>query len=291
MSAVAASRAREVLGIRTVVMMGIPEGLHPLPEQYRVERVSGWDALDAALEGAPPAVAVLADPYAEQPPDGGLSPRLRELMARHPAISFVAALELVPERMPDIQALLDWEVCEIADLGLESSPSGLAARLRGAHARPLKRRVEAILSRYASDHALTLIRAACEVAVDGGDAGDLARRFGVSPRTLTGWCAREGLPAPRRLQAWMRVLLAATLLEEAGRSVVNAARGAGYATDHALRRAMRELVGGDPATLPREALFAAATERFNDELHASRERERERKRKHRRAAGRGVYAD
>ncbi|HEX2202257.1 MAG TPA: helix-turn-helix domain-containing protein [Longimicrobium sp.] len=291
MSAVAAAPAREVLGIRTVMVMGLPDDLRPLPEQYRVEPVAGWDALDAALEGAPPAVAVLADPYAEQPQDGGPAPRLRELIVKHPSIPFVAALELLPERMPDIQALLDWGVCEIADLGLESSPSGLAARLRGAHARPLKRRVEAILSRYASDHALTLVRAACEVAVDGGDAGDLARRFGVSPRTLTGWCAREGLPAPRRLQAWVRVLLAAALLEERGRSVVNAARGAGYATDHALRRAMRELAGGDPATLPREALFPAAAQRFNDELHASRERERERKRRSLRTTGRGVYAE
>lgn len=291
MSAIAAAPAREVLGIRTVLAMGLPEGLHPLPEQYRVERVSGWDALDAALEGAPPAVAVLADPYEDQPPDGGPSPRLRELIVRHPAIPFVAALELTPERMPDIQAILDWGICELADLDLERGPAALAARLRGAHARPLKRRVEDVVSRYASEHALTLIRAACEVAVDGGDAGDLARRFGVSPRTLTGWCAREGLPAPRRLQAWTRVLLAATLLEETGRSVVNAARCAGYATDHALRRAMRDLVGADPATLARDALFAAAAQRFNDELHAFRERERERTRRHRRAFGRGVYAD
>jgi transposase-like protein len=76
----------------------------------------------------------------------------------------------------------------------------------------------------------------------------------------------------------MRVLLAAWLLEEPGRSVLNAARSAGYANDHALRRAMRELAGGDPSTLPREQLFETAAARMNDELRVLRERLRERRR-------------
>jgi hypothetical protein len=74
------------------------------------------------------------------------------------------------------------------------------------------------------------------------------------------------------------VLLAATLLEEDGRSVVNVARCAGYATDHALRRAMRELAGGDPSTVERTRLFDRAAERFNAELREHRERVREQRR-------------
>jgi hypothetical protein len=82
---------------------------------------------------------------------------------------------------------------------------------------------------------------------------------------------------PRRLLAWMRVMLSAPLREE-GRSVVNASRGAGYATDHALRRAMRELIGGDPSSLQRMEIFPLAIRTFNEELWKLREEARQRKR-------------
>jgi methylphosphotriester-DNA--protein-cysteine methyltransferase len=166
----------------------------------------------------------------------------------------------------------------VVDLDLENTPTALVPRLRGAHARPLKRRIEKLLSPYASTDAATLLHAASEVAVDGGGAPELAERYGVESRTVAAWCRREALPPPRRLLAWTRVLLAAVLLEEAERPVLNAARGAGYASDHALRRAMRDLVGGDPSTMPRDTIIKRATERFNDELHHLREAVRERRR-------------
>jgi methylphosphotriester-DNA--protein-cysteine methyltransferase len=175
-------------------------------------------------------------------------------------------------------ALYEWGVSEVLDLLLETSPGAVWQRLRATRARPLKRRVEGVLSSYASEYARNLVRAACEAAVDGGGAPELAALFGVEPRTASAWCRREGLPPPRRLLAWMRVLLAATLLEEDGRSVVNVARAAGYATDHALRRAMRELAEGDPSTVARGRLFEQAAERFNSELRECREHVREQRR-------------
>ncbi|HEU0052558.1 MAG TPA: helix-turn-helix domain-containing protein, partial [Longimicrobium sp.] len=123
------------------------------------------------------------------------------------------------------------------------------------------------------------------LTADAGAAGDLARRLNMRPRTLAGACAREGLPAPRRLQAWMRVLLGAALLEEPGRSVVNAARGAGYANDTALRRALRDMAG--PQALVRGKAFDTCARGFTDELRELRERARERRRAARpRGAGR-----
>src|SRR5215207_4338945 len=229
-----------------------------LPDEYRARFVDGWDALAAALEGATPSVTVLADPYLGRTPSQGPSPRLRELMWRRPSIPLLAAMPLREEWAEHASALYAWGVSEVLDLLLETSPGAVWQRLRATRARPLKRRVEEALSGYASEYARNLVRAAC----------------GVAPRTASAWCRREGLPAPRRLLAWMRVLLAATLLEEDGRSIVNVARAAGYATDHALRRAMRELAGGDPSTVARERLFEQAAERFNSELRECRERVR-----------------
>ncbi|HSU14200.1 hypothetical protein [Longimicrobium sp.] len=245
---------------------------------YQPRWFNGWDDLAEAMATAPPATTVLADAYLGSAPGEGPSPRIRELLEWRPSIPLVAALPLKPERAADLRALFGWGVSQVLDLVLETRPAAVQARLRDARARPLKRRVEAILSAYASENARNLLRAACEAAVEGGGAPEMAALFGADPRTVAGWCRREGLPAPRRLLAWMRVLLAASLLEERGRSIVNSARGAGYATDHALRRAMRELVDGDPSTIARKELFGRAADRFNAELRDLREEARERRR-------------
>ena len=265
---------------RTVLVLDAPllRVYRQLPGEYRLRTVHGWDALEAAMADAAPSTVALVDPYTGQRRGDPPSPRLRELLWRRPSVPVVAALVLGAECVDDLVALRDWGVSEVLDLDLETTPHALLPRLRGAHARPLKRRVDRVLSQYVSLDAAQMVYAACEVAADGGGAPELAARFGVEPRTVAAWCRREALPPPRRLQAWVRVLLAAALLEEPGRSVLNAARSSGYANDHALRRAMRDLAGGDPATLPRERLFAAAAERFNHELRELREKARERRR-------------
>ncbi len=246
--------------------------------EYRARAVASWEALDDALEMAAPSTIAIVDPYDGRPPSEGLSERVPELIRKHPMTPVVAAMKLEDTAMEDISEVLAWGVSEMVDLDLENTPTALVPRLRGAHARPLKRRIDKLLSQYASTDAALLLHAASEVAVDGGGAPELAERFGVESRTVAAWCRREAVPPPRRLLAWTRVLLAAVLLEEAERPVLNAARGAGYTSDHALRRAMRDLVGGDPSTMPRDTIIKRATERFNDELHHLREAVRERRR-------------
>lgn len=246
--------------------------------EYRPKTVRSWDALEEAVATADPSTVALVDPYSGREPGEPPSPRLFQLIQLRPSIPVVVAVDLDKAPVDDIVALLGGGVSEILDLDFENTPGALVSRLRGTHARPLKRRMEEILSPYASADAANIVRAACEVAVDRGGANDLSRRFGVEPRTISGWCRREGLPPPRRLQAWARVLLAAMLLEEEGRPITNAARAAGYVTDNALRRALRELLGADTSTLERGTIFQTASEIFNAELRDLREAARERRR-------------
>jgi len=253
--------------------------LRELPREYRVRGVDSWGALGAAIDQAPPAATVLADPYLGRRTADGPSPELRRLMARRPSVPVIAALPLRGERAGHHAALLmEWGVSDVLNLNVQRSADAVGEVLRGVRARPLKREVEPLLGAYASENARNVVRAACEVAVEGGGSPELAAIFRVDPRTVTAWCRREGLPPPRRLLAWTRVLLAAMMLREHGRSVMNVARGAGYATDHAARRAMRDLIGRHPASTPRGELFGHAAERFHEELCAQRDRARERRR-------------
>ncbi|HEX8272234.1 MAG TPA: helix-turn-helix domain-containing protein [Longimicrobiaceae bacterium] len=248
--------------IRAVLALASPrlDVLRELPAPYAVHPVDGWDELHARLRTAPPSTAVLVDADA---PGGGLDGRVRELVARFAMNPVVPVLELEPGRVDDLRELLRWGVSEVVNFPVEILPGAVAHRLAHAHARPLKRRLEALAPRTLSEDAMTLLYAAAEVAVDVGGAPDLARRLGARPRTVAGWCAREGFPPPRRLQAWVRLLLAAALLEDPGRTVVGAARACGYSNDHSLRRAMRELVGELP---PRARAYEAAAAAFAAEL-------------------------
>lgn len=249
--------------VRAVLVLVSPrlDAVRELPAPYSVVRVDGWEDLRARLRTAPPSTFALVDADA---PGGGLDGRVRELVARFPMNPVVALLDLEPGRVGDLRELLRWGVCEVVNFGVEGEPRAIAHRLGQAHARPLKRRLEAVAPRTLSQEGMTLLYAAAEVAVDGGGAPELAGRLGARPRTVTGWCVREGFPPPRRLQAWVRLLLATALLEDPERTVIGAARACGYSNDHSLRRAMRELIGALP---PRDRAFAAAAAAFAAELH------------------------
>jgi len=250
--------------VRAVLVLSSPRlGLvRELPAPYSVVRVDGWDDLRARLRTAPPSTFALVDADA---PGGGLDGRVRELVPRFPMNPVVAVLDLEPGRVGDLRELLRWGVGEVVNFGVEGEPRAIAHRLGQAHARPLKRRLEAVAPRTLSQEGMTLLYAAAEVAVDGGGAPELAHRLGVRPRTVADWCAREGFPPPRRLQAWVRLLLATALLESPERTVVGAARACGFSNDHSLRRVMRELIGTPP---PRDQAFAAAAAVFTAELRS-----------------------
>jgi methylphosphotriester-DNA--protein-cysteine methyltransferase len=236
-----------------------------------------WGELDAALRRAPATTLVVVDPYAG-PRRGDRFPRVRDLLRGFPSVPVVAAMELHPEMAGDVAMLLEWGVSEVVALGPESTPRALAARLRQAHVRPLKRALEAALSPYVSLEARQILLAAAEVAAEGGLAPELASRLGVTPRTLTVRCARADLPAPRQVQAWLRVLLACMLLDDPGRTVYGAAYASGYQTERSLRRAITTFLGVDSTTLRKAGSFTTAAAAFNTALRDARETARERRR-------------
>lgn len=259
------------------------EELDALEPPYAVQPPLAWAELDTVLRSAPPSAVVVVDPYA-----GGraqeLFPRVHDLLKRYPSLAVVAAFALRKENVADVATLLDWGVSEVVDLDTEATPRALHARLRQAHARPFKRKLEGTLSAYVSAEARNLLLGAAEVATEGGGAPELARVLGITPRTLTERCTRADLPAPRQVQAWMRILLACTLLDDPGRTVYSVAHACGYSTDRSLRRALQTFLGADTTALRREGGFTAAAAAFNDELRSVREAGRERRREARAAA-------
>ena len=239
-------------------------------DRYRPRACATWDELVQNVQTAPPSTVLLAR---AEPGDGTLQ-ALQMLMRATPSIPVVMAHSFrAPGAAQHLEAALDAGISEVVNLDLERTFAAMHPAMRRAHARPLKRRIEAQLPAWMSDPARTLLRAAAETVVDGGGRQVLASIFAVQQRTVADWTAELALPPPRRLLGWTRVLMALTLLEEANRTVRNVAESCGYSDDTALKRAVENFTGAPSAT--RAQTFTTAYEAFLDELWHRRESRRE----------------
>jgi hypothetical protein len=230
--------------------------------------VMSWEKMIEGVSNEPPSTVAVVSAFV----DGAPHPRVRRLIAAAALVPVVAVVPIDAAHAAGMQTLFEWGIADVADVEFEGTPREIVPRLSNVHAAPFKALLEPHLSRFVSMDALTLIRAAAGVVVDGGAAADLAVVFESGERTVAGWCRRAALPPPRRVFAWLRLLLALASLDAPGRTATQAASWAGY-HDHSLRRATRKLLGG--GVLPRPGLFATAATAFNAELRELRERARE----------------
>jgi AraC-like DNA-binding protein len=227
-----------------------------------VRALPGWEALRESVRTAAPSTVVLVRA-------GGAEREiesLRELILETPSVPVVAAVSSARATTAQVRALLDAGLAEIANADEHTTLAALAPALRQAHARPLKRRLEERMPVWVPEDARTLVRAAAETVVDGGGREVFAGIFGIYVRTVTARCVDAGLPPPRRLVGWMRVLLALTLLEEAHRTVMNVAVCCGYTDNSSLKRAIENFTACPGSASIREHTFATAFDRFTAEL-------------------------
>jgi AraC-like DNA-binding protein len=113
----------------------------------------------------------------------------------------------------------------------------------------LDQAIQALVSRRRPEReTVELLHAAAAVVARRGNGRDLAGELGLHPHTLTRRVTQAGLPVPRRLLAWLRILLAAHLLE-GGATVRHAALACGYVAESGLRRVIFQFLGLEPASL------------------------------------------
>jgi AraC-like DNA-binding protein len=253
---------------RTVLVLADHFDHYSAAGHYQLQPCATWAELVSQVQTAPPSTVLLVR---ADPGDGTLQ-ALQMLMQATPSVPVVVAHAWFRAPVEHMKAVLDAGVSEVVDVDAARTFAAVIPALRQAHARPLKRRIQGQLPVWLGEHARTLLRAAAETVVDRGGRQVLASIFGVQQRTVAGWTAELGLPPPRRLLGWMRVLLALTLLEEANRTVRNVAECCGYSDDTALKRAVENFTGAPSAT--RAQTFATAFEVFRDELWHLREAQR-----------------
>ena len=239
---------------------------------YHFQALPDWDSLHTAIRESPPAALAMVDPYEET--TRRLSPALHALLSEFPSTAVLAAMEVSPERQADLRTLGRWGVVQVIALRHDDTPRAIAQRLRAARGRPLRALLEQILPAEVSGRARSIIDAACDVVTTGQHGRDLASALHLSRRTLLRWCERAGLPAPRRLLAWMRLLLACELLDDPGRTVLSVANACGYSSDSGLRRITQKFLHSNPTELREQGAFRHASRLFIEALNETRRRVR-----------------
>jgi AraC-like DNA-binding protein len=242
-------------------------------EDYQFTELADWRALDEGIREAPPGSMAVVDPYAST--DGSARQRtpsteLRDMLTAYPSTPFVAALEMRAEAHEDVRLLGRWGVVQVVAIGHDDTVVAIGRRLRSARGRPMRALLEQVLPPETSGRARAIIDAAADVVMMGEHGRDLAETLNLSRRTLLRWSERAGLPPPRRLLAWMRILLACELLDDPGRSVLSVAHSAGYASDSGLRRITQKFLRASPTELRETGAFPRAADAFVTVLNETR---------------------
>ena len=241
-------------------------------QDFSYGSVPDWEGLEEAIREGPPSAMVIVDPRFDGADRAGSppSPRVKALLTDFPSLAVVAAMSVRPEDHERVRELGRWGIVQLIALGHDDTPAAIRVRLQLARGRPLRALLERVLPPETSGRGRAIIEAAADVVSVGEQGSDLARRLDISRRTLLRWSQRAGVPPPRLLLAWMRVLLACALLDDPGRGVLSVARSAGYATDSGLRRVTQNFLGASPSALRDRGAFAVAAAGFTEVLRESR---------------------
>lgn len=235
-------------------------------KEFALQIVAGWKELGAALRTTPLVALAIVDPYTGAGPQAELCSELRRMLREFPSVAMLAALLLRLDCHADLRMLGEWGISDIISLAADDI-AAIRQLLRSARGRPLQSLLRRALPDTVSGRGRAIMQMAADVVAAGGQAADLARQLHLSMRTLNRWCAAEGLTTPRRLLAWIRILLAAELLDGSGRSIESVALACGYASDSGLRRAFQDFLGANPKTLRRGDAFTAASREFRNSLN------------------------
>lgn len=219
-----------------------------------------WNDLLEAVRSTAPRARVLVDPFHGS--SGRLSPGLIRLLGELPSTRVLALVDGRTVGMSRILELGQLGVAEILDTDAELTPRAIRARLDQVPPDAFRSLLDVSDLQHLAGRGRLLIERAAEVAARGGYPKDLAAAMGMGTATLRRWMHDAGLPPPRDLFRWLRVLLAASLLDDPGRTVQDAAMGSGYSDASGLRRAMNAVTRRPPSELRDEGAYQSTLRSF-----------------------------
>jgi AraC-like DNA-binding protein len=212
-----------------------------LQARHHVVAAPTWSEFLAACDAAPIVAAVIdLHDYAQPTFDA-----LRQFRTRHASTAMILYVAVPPVKAEDVFEAGRFGFDAIIVAGRDDAPPTIQKVIERAMARgvgELLRPVVRVAPQVARDAALAAVARAYERL----SPETLCRLLGVKRRVLTERLAEAGLPAPQRLIAWGRLIMAARLLEDADRKVDAIALTLDFPSGSAFRNACQRYLGCTP---------------------------------------------
>ena len=177
------------------------------------------------------------------------APLVGALRRDFPRIPVVAYCDHRRDRSTDILALARAGVHELVFRGADDVrpvlTSALASAVRHCTATELLEELQNVLP----PNVVPVVRYCLEHAAEPLTVQRIANALGVHRKTLVYRLRQARLPAPRAVIAWCRLLVAARLLEDPGRTVEQVALDLDFPSGTALRNMIKRHTGLRPAEL------------------------------------------
>jgi AraC-like DNA-binding protein len=123
-------------------------------------------------------------------------------------------------------------------------------------------RVRELLACFNDDEVRAFVRLFLGPLTFKPTVGAAAKELGLSRRTLAHRLSQNGLPSPAVLASWCRMLTAANLLRDPGRSVERVAMWLGFGCGAGLRNMLRRRANVSPSELRGEEGFGRLVDSF-----------------------------
>jgi AraC-like DNA-binding protein len=215
-----------------------------LRERHQLVVAPNWTEFLELCESAPVTAAVIdLKDYAQPTFDA-----LRQFRLRHGSTALVLYISVPPVAVQDVfeAGRFGFDAMVVADE--QDDPQALQSVIERAMARgvgEVLRKGLVNTAPTARDAALACVARAHERL----SPEKLSRLLGVRRRALTDRLVRAGFPAPQRLIAWGRLIVAARLLEDPDRKVDAIAMTLDFPSGSAFRNTCQRYLGATPQEL------------------------------------------
>lgn len=206
-----------------------------------------------------------------EPWDGAgapVAPAILSVRLAFPSLPVIAWCPLSPAAMHEVLLLTKAGVDDVLVRDYDDVGDLLRGVLASAAGRRTASEVLPMVAPHVPAEVLPIIACSLEHAGRAASIEDIARQLGVHRKTLVNRMAVAGLPTPSAVLAWSRLLLAARLLEDPGRSVEHVAHALEFGSGTALRNMLRRYTRLRPADVRTRGGLRCVLELFLQALRA-----------------------
>jgi AraC-like DNA-binding protein len=237
--------------------------------KYELSIYESGDELIDAVRARPEVAAILADLWdAHGQP---VAPALKAMHRAFPTIPIIVCCRLAPGAAPEILAVARAGINALALRGFDDVNAKLASLLSHARNDCDATCVLAAIRPYLRENEVPIVEYCVAHARHKISVGEVAEALSLSRRTLSYRLASGCLLSAHSLIVWSRLLIAARLLQDTGRTIESVALSLQFGSAAAFRNMLRRQAGLSPAKLRVHGGQAFLLNAFTG-LLASRER-------------------